>query len=397
MTHHLQPGIHFESGARPKPCYRLVILDVIRGALPREVRESLEAVYALLGELADGDVRALRGQPSDAVEATRNQFEGLDYLISYGRRLFDDQHHQPPLTSEQRPDFLVYLKQGALAFPTIPWSEQHKDGEGDIAVQLIGLHEAAVNAAAVEIWTLIQQERLPLEVRASYGGFGRLDGRGWLNFHDGVSNIEADQRRLAIEARGDPDWMRGGTYMAVLRFRVDLALWQRLPREQQELLIGRDKLTGAPLIAIERDESGSERPVAAPPPGATPSAEASADWREPPQTLDKRLEAAHIHRANQNRASPAAAAGFRIFRQGYDFLDRIDHDGPRLGLQFVSFQHDLRVLQQLLHLPGWLGDANFGGPTASREATQPLITLIAGGFYAVPPMRSPFPGVGLFE
>ena len=125
-----------------------------------------------------------------------------------------------------------------------------------------------------------------------------------------------------------------------------------------------------------------------------------ADYDDPPQTTDPLIEASHTHRANQNRSSPHASAGLRIFRQGYDFLESIEGDGPRLGLNFVSFQSDLAMLQHLLHLPGWLGDANFGGPIDPKPGEPPspqLISLLAGGFYACPPRGEPFAGVELFD
>jgi hypothetical protein len=68
-------------------------------------------------------------------------------------------------------------------------------------------------------------------------------------------------------------------------------------------------------------------------------------------------------------------------------------------MNFVSFQSDLQTLQHLMHLPGWLADANFGGPAKPGAGDPPsprLIALVAGGLYAVPPRGRPFPGAGLF-
>jgi len=255
-----------------------------------------------------------------------------------------------------------------------------------------------VNAAAVELWKVVGDKALPLSIVASFSGFARLDGRGWLEFHDGVSNLQTDDRAAAIVASGDPAWMAGGTYLAFLRLAVDLAAWRRLPRADQELLVGRDKRSGAPLVGVKRDAKGHVEPVAAPSPEEVGAA-LSAEHIDPPQTTDPLLEASHIHRANQHRASGSAPGGLRMFRQGYDFLDALGRDGPVLGLNFVSFQRDLAVVQHLLHLPGWLGDVNFGG-RADQEAGEPaavrFISLVAGGLYAVPPRDAPFPGASLF-
>ena len=382
----LQPGIHIAPGRRPPPCFRLVTLDVAPGATPAEAAAGLAELSAMLAALAEGRVRDLEGVDS------RTQFGGLEALFGYGRRLFDDSLHDPPLTRAARPDFLAYLTADG-PYPALRWAGDaaaDRPGEGDVAIQLTAPRRAAVECAAVERWKLISDRSLPLAIRGSFDGFGRDDGRGWLDFHDGVSNLEASQREAALAAGGDPGWMAGGTYMAYLRLAVDLARWRGLTRTEQELAIGRDKRTGGALVAVERTPEGGLRPVAAPAPGDDANDRELADFIEPPQTADPLLEASHIHRVNQNRASPYAPAGMRMFRQGYDFLEQLGPGGARLGLNFVSFQRTLAAFVHVLHLPGWLGDSNFGGGELE------LLSVLAGGLYAVPPAGDPFPGAELF-
>jgi Dyp-type peroxidase family len=391
--HRLQAGIYFEPKTTPPPAYRLLLLNALADASRESVAEALAQLMRMFEKLGAGRVRELADQPPSQLEATARQFQGLEVLLGYGRRFFDSQEHRPSLTDLQRPDFLAYLPR-ERPFPALPWANARRNAEADFALQLTAANEAAVSCAAVEAWKLIGDETLPLAVAESFGGYGRADGRGWLGFHDGVSNIASDQRLAALAAPADPPWMEDGTYMAYLRLAVDLAAWRSLTREQQELVVGRDKLTGAALIAVTR-ERGKLASVAAPAPGRDATAAEAADWRDPPQTTDPLLEASHIARANQSRASPTAPGAFRIYRQGYDFLESLTADGVQLGLNFVSFQRDLRVLQQLLHLPGWLGDANFGG-ASDGLATLPLISVVAGGFYAVPPRARPHAGRDLF-
>jgi Dyp-type peroxidase family len=337
VTERLQPGIYFWPSDRPPPAYGLLLLDVASGTTPVHARHAIARV----------------------VEPQRD----VDVLIGVGRRVFD---HDPPLTHHERPAFLARLD----GYPLIPWTGMNT-GEADLALQLTGPHAAAVNCAAVAVWERIADERLPLAPASFFTGFGRPDGRGWLGFHDGVSNLPAEQRRAAIETPGDPGWMAGGTYMVFLRFRIDLELWRSIPREQQELIVGRDKATGRPLGGEDKD------------------------FADPPETTSPEIARSHIHRANQSRASPGAPGALEIFRQGYDFLESIGPDGPVAGLNFVSFQADLGTFAHLIHLPRWLGDVNFGGdPTGPGAAT--LIRLAAGGLYAVPPCGGPFPGAELF-
>lgn len=87
------------------------------------------------------------------------------------------------------------------------------------------------------------------------------------------------------------------------------------------------------------------------------------------------------------------------FRQGYEFLEPLPEGGVRLGLNFVSFQRDLRLLKSILGLRSWLGDANFGGPQEpepGEPAPIELMSVTAGGYYAVPPKSETFPGAGIF-
>ncbi len=397
----MQRGIAFRPGQRPLRCWRLLLLNVASGASGRELREAIAAIDKMLRDLGRGEVRDLAGQPADKAAASVEQFDGLEHLIGFGRRLFDENAHDPRIVDGDRPAHLAYLP--VLGpFPSLGWDAAYNGvnrGEADIAVQFTADQVAAVNCAAVEVWKLVVDNGLPFKVVVSFDGFARHDGRGWLDFHDGVSNMVSTQRRQAIEASSDPSWMSGGTYMAFLRLFVDLGTWRRLSRADQELLVGRDKLSGAGLVATTRDAAGRVVPIPRPAVDAEDEDCARSDLIDPPQTVDPVIEASHVHRANQLRGSPLAAAALRIFRQGYEFLEDVA-GSPRVGLNFVSFQRNLAIINHLLHLRGWLGDVNFGGRHGAPEGEPPpipLITVAAGGFYAVPPTGDPFPGADLFR
>jgi Dyp-type peroxidase family len=398
----LQGGIYFRGGERPPPCYRLLLLDCLPDAQPEPAAAALEKIFTMLGGLRTGTVRDLAGQDEEQIAKAAGELGETDSMFAFGPRLFDPTLHDPPLVAVPRPSYLVSVMHDGDPFPAVSWSSDRDrwGAEADVAIQLTGPSDAAVNRAAVEVWKLLGDEKLPLTIVASFAGFSRCDGRGWLDFHDGVSNIESSERLVAIEATSDPAWMAGGTYMAFLRYAVDLSAWRALTRAQQELIVGRDKLTGQPVLDVRRGPGGELLPVAE---AGVPDEETSpggADFREPPEVADPIVKASHLQRANRNRASPWAPAGLRIYRQGYEFLERLDGDGITLGLNFVSFQGDLGALRRVLHLPGWLGDVNFGGPATPSlgdPANVKLLSLLAGGLYCVPPRDTPFPGAQLFK
>lgn len=398
----LQPGVYLRRAEPPPVAWRALFLDIEAGTAPADARAAIAAVMEMLTELQAGRMRDLLAERPDE-EPGLVPAGSFAVLIGYGAAIFDPARHDPRLTSTTaRPRALVSLRRQDDAFPNLPWAEDAgQDGEADLLLQFTAGYEHAAARAAVEVVKLIEDDGLPLRIAGSHTGFQRDDGRSWIGFHDGVTNIEPSQRLAAVECPGDPDWNRGGTYLAFLRLEVALRRWRGLSRPEQEAIVGRDKLSGSPLGAIEKIDDGLRTcPISSSPPSS------ASDWRErdahfnPPETTDPLVEASHIHRANQARAAGDTPAGERIFRQGYEYLDGIGPDGPRLGLNFVSFQSDLQHLQQVLNLSGWLGDVNFGGPAepAPGEPQPPaLLTLHAGGFYAVPPRGDSFPGAELFD
>jgi deferrochelatase/peroxidase EfeB len=273
------------------------------------------------------------------------------------------------------------------------------EGEADLALQFIAETELAVNRAVAEVWKSIEDHCLPLRIVTFHGGFNCDDQRSWLGFQDGISNIERSERRKVIEVLDQgPQWMQGGTYMAFLRLAIDLAAWRSLSRAYQEILVGRDKMSGCPLEAVA--QRAMPVPLQGYPLGSNLPRSPQYIDPPPPHMSQHLLMASHIHRANLNRNLPAGdSRSHRIFRQGYEFLDPGAAGQLRFGLNFVSFQCSLGHLKHILTSDVWLGKVNFGGHTNPDEGGPPplsFLSVLAGGFYAIPPKGDPFPGADIF-
>jgi deferrochelatase/peroxidase EfeB len=75
--------------------------------------------------------------------------------------------------------------------------------------------------------------------------------RNLMGFKDGTMNSNvhppADLNTTVWAGPEGPEWMHGGSYLVYRRIRIALEHWDRLAPNLQEQVIGRTKLTGAPL------------------------------------------------------------------------------------------------------------------------------------------------------
>lgn len=405
MSDNLQEGIYFRHREHPRNCWRLLMLNVADNTTPEEARDALARVWAMLARLREGivgDLNPAEPRPDDPTPVTVPAGD-LTCLIGYGARLFNRNAHPLPLVrNAQRPPFLKELGTAGPNSPfrsfhwAPPGDRQHQDT--DIVIQFIADTELAVNRAIVEVSKLVTEHGLPLRIVTFFDGFNRDDRRSWIDFHDGVNTMTPEQRLSVIELVDDTDfpWLLGGTYLAFLRCEVDLTTWRTLSREQQEFLVGRDKLTGCPLVDVATLADGTpvgQKMAGCPMTGTIPHPPPQG-YVDPITPSHPLLRSSHIHRSNFNRsADPREPAGNRVYRQGYEFLECRPDGRLMMGLNFVSFQFDPKRVTDILNRPEWMGAVNFGGDPPSTR----VMSLLAGGFYAVPPKAEPFPGAVLFD
>ena len=99
-----------------------------------------------------------------------------------------------------------------------------------------------------ELATLIMTRlRDAVRVADEVHGFAYFDERDLLGFVDGTENpVGAAAARAALIGAEDPEFA-GGSYVIVQKYLHDLAAWNALPVEEQEKIIGREKLSDVEL------------------------------------------------------------------------------------------------------------------------------------------------------
>ncbi len=412
MTEPLQEGIYYAPGVRPDQCFGIMFLRAARGLTALQIGTAFQTLYSMYQNLKQGEVEELSGYPVPSGDLT--------VLVGYGPNVF-----KLPDVGRTLPQDLGPKNQFRSARPTgggplllgsgLSYADdvQFNPATEEIVLQFIAKTELAVNRAVVETWKVLQDlidpesAESPLLITRFYTGFQREDERSWIGFHDGISNMKSSERLQAIaikedQTSADDKWTVGGTYLAFLRLPVDLTVWRKLTRQEQELIVGRDKLSGCPLAAID-SEGNPVIQTGCPFTGTREVTNAeNTEYRELPRVpLESPLNVSHTHRANQNKAEDVGSRNsLRLFRQGYEFLEAIDSaPGFRAGLNFVSFQDTPERLLRMLTQPTWLGGVNFGGGDKQQlPGMEHLITVRAGGVFLVPPVvaEEVFPGAKIF-
>lgn len=409
MAGRLQEGIFHAKGERPKPFFGMLFLRAREGAGAAEVGEALLGLWEVWRDLKGGIVRDLPGHPVPE--------GGLTVLLGYGARTFRLEGgrraipgHFNSFRSFARPSATgggTMLQGGGINYAA---DINENSAASHVAVQFIADTALSVNRAFVETWKHLHDTHgggQPLEFAGHCTGFQRDDGRSWIDFHDGLSNLRSEERQAVVEISQDyspvgegDEWTYGGTYLAFIKLAVDLPSWRTLSRAQQELLVGRDKLSGCPLVSAGPNAVSQGCPAA----GTREVGDDAANnaFREPPTLPDTEhsLNNSHVQRANHHIDPFHDLTAQRVFRQGYEFLEAAGGSPPfRAGLNFVSFQNTPLKLFRVLVQQGWLGRVNFGG----QENNQPgafasLLSARAAGIFLVPPVDDGerFPGESIF-
>lgn len=244
---------------------------------------------------------------------------------------------------------------------------------GDLCIQACADHPQVAFHA---IHTLARIANGTATLRWSQDGFGRTSStsrdqptpRNLAGFKDGTNNLRAEEseameEHVWVQPGDGPDWMVGGTYMVARRIKILFDVWDATSLEGQERVIGRKKLSGAPLGG-----EGEHDPV-----------DLGASRAGSPVIPGD----AHIR-----LSSPEENGGRRILRRGYSFSESAEPGSGQIdaGLFFISFQRDP---EQFIAIQRRLSES---------DALNRHILHTASAVFACPPGTKPggFVGEGLF-
>ena len=341
-------------------------IDLLPGANRADLIDLLRQWTDAAAEMTAGDViggpgesQDLDAPPSDTGEARGLDPAKLTMTIGFGPTLFERAGTDRFGLARRQPKALQPL-------PAFADDELDPDrSDGDIAIQACADDpQVAVHA----VRNLVRLANGIANVRYSQLGFGRTSSttsaqvtpRNMLGFKDGTNNLRSDDAAAMDkhvwvqpgDEQGARAWITGGSYLVARRIRMHIETWDRDPLGDQETVIGRQKLSGAPF--------GSDDEF-----GELDFTKKGADG-----------ELLTDPRAHVPLAHPTNNGGATMLRRGYSFVDGSDELG-RLdaGLFFLSYQrHPQTFITVQQHLGG-----------KQNDLLNEYIQHVGSGLWAVPP------------
>jgi deferrochelatase/peroxidase EfeB len=411
----LQDGIYYKEGQRPGSSYCVLFLDVQGNMDARAIGTELSGLWEAYDDLKN-DI-AKRNLYVDNSE----HFIDLSVLIGYGSRAFSipDILKQKPRDFDEKYNFCKVTRGNAIVENT---SLLYNDGltENAIALSCILVQFISNDESITKIaWTktaeflknyVNENENAGLYIRKFYTGYNRPDSRSWLGFYDGISNISSSQRESIISInkknlQSADLWTLNGTYLAFIRFAIDVERWNKTGERIQERIVGRDKATGCPIIDVIEDRNvllpgcptyGTDNVIQY---GNQIYRSVPEKYGNPNHGESRLLEFSHMNRMmNAFTKLDSKGEQSKIFRQGYDYLERSDnYPYYSAGMNFVSFQNNPEKLYNLL-IYGF--NKNYYNEVNKPELDlSDFVRVESAGLFFVPPYspEDKFPGSILFQ
>jgi deferrochelatase/peroxidase EfeB len=299
---------------------------------------------------AVGETAVDEPPPDSGILGAYDAPDSLTVNVSFGHSLFDSRYG----LGRHRPRHLT---------PMRPFTHDELDPArtgGDILLQIAAGQRDTVSHTIRE---LLREVSGSLAVRWMLDGFTtaqrdrdpRSSTRNLFAFRDGTANPpshdEAMMDRLvwAEKGAGEPPFSEDGTYVIVRVIRQHVEFWDRVGMLEQERMIGRERVSGAPLGG-------------------------SSEFQNPDFTSDphgRRIPlSAHIRIANPRTP---ATADQRMIRRSYNYDRGVDEAGDLdCGLIFTAYNQNPHRQFETIQV------------RLENEPMIDYITPVGGGYFFAP-------------
>jgi len=394
----IQDGIFYSNGEKIGSSFCIIFFNFTRDCDIVQTKEILMRLWKLYNSLKKGITR-------DLVKAYPKQLYtgNINFLLGYGTSFFSANgiNNKKP---EGLAQSLIINPSGSkgggpvVEDTKIFYSSEIKDNHANkdqVIVQCIADNDFYIYRAIVETWKELQlinkenNDKELLTISKYYLGHKPPDRRNWFGFLDGISNINKKERKNAIfikkSKQGENEL---GTYMVFSRIEFNLAKWDSLNKYEQEIIIGRDKLTGCPIIGFNKDTKKTIKDPRCPLPGTMSVLDYGNEIFREINPLSfrnysypygsKQLRDSHITTSNPKN--------WKIFRQSFEFFEPCqDKHTFKVGFNFISFQNNMNQFFEIFR--------------HSLNRLAEYFSIQSMGIFYIPPImqNENFPGENLLN
>ncbi|MFZ0385412.1 MAG: Dyp-type peroxidase [Solirubrobacteraceae bacterium] len=334
-----------------QPQATMISLDSI-ARTPTELFLGLQQLSTRIRQLTQGTsvgVEEIDDPPPDSgILGSYDAPDSLTVTLAFGATLFD---HRYGLAAKQ-PRYLTAMR--AFALDRL---DPGRTG-GDLLVQICAGQRDTVVHTVRELMRVMAGTFTPRWSLDAFQAARRnpdphASTRNLFAFRDGTANPDvtdpALMRQLVWADADEPPFAAGGTYMIVRTIRQHVEFWDRVGMLEQEQMIGRYRVSGAPL-------------------GGT------AEFENPDYPSDPKGERiplnAHIRLANPRTPQTADE---RILRRPYNYNRGFDEAGDQdQGMLFVAFNQNPERQFERIQL------------RLESEPMTDYITPVGGGYFFAP-------------
>jgi deferrochelatase/peroxidase EfeB len=319
-----------------------------------ELFEALQALSQLSRSLTQGryvGVSEVDDPPPDSgILGAYDAPDSSIVTIAFGHMLFDDRYG----LARHKPRHLTKMPQFQL-----DEIDPAREG-GDLLVMISAHNRDTVVHTVRELTRTLAGNFTP---RWMLDGFTTAQRdpdphrstRNLFAFRDGTGNPPVKDTKMMHDliwvqrGSGEPSFAVDGTYVVVRTIRMHVEFWDRVGMLEQEQMIGRDRIVGAPLGGSHEFENP--------------------DYSTDPKGKRVPLDA-HIRLANPRTEKTADE---RMIRRGYNYHRGIDEAGNiDCGLVFTAFNQD--PARQFVKVQKRL----------ENEPMTDYITPVGGGYFFAP-------------
>ena len=356
----IQDGIFYSNGEKIGKSFCIIFFNFTKDCDFVQAKVILKRLWKFYNSLKKGITR-------DLLEAHPKQLHtgNTNFLLGYGSSFFSINgiNNKKPAGLEQsffnNPDD-VRGGGSVVEGTNIFYSDNSKDNHAikdQIIIQCIAENDFYIYRVIVETYKelqLIKKENNDKElllISKYYLGHKPDDRRNWFGFLDGISNINKKERKDAIfikkSKQGETEL---GTYMAFSRIEFNLEKWDNLSKYEQEIIIGREKLTGCPVIGFDEVTKKTIKDPRCPILGTTSVLDHGNEvFREiNPLAFGNFLPPNRYKQLKESHITASKTKNWKIFRQSFEFFEPSeDKHTFKVGFNFISFQNDLQQFFEL--------------------------------------------------